>query len=129
MNPQTPPLTPDGLRKKRVDQFLEDMKSTINQRGYAFDGNREKNRDTLLELDLPRKERDKALLSLSSEDYCQGPEKEERGKGSVWVFGKKIKGREIYIKLIVVRRNIGLFVICRSFHFSEHALFYPLRGV
>jgi hypothetical protein len=43
----------------------------------------------------------------------------------MWVFGKHVKKREVYIKITM--GNPGDKVICISFHFSENALRYPYQ--
>jgi hypothetical protein len=43
----------------------------------------------------------------------------------MWVFGKDVKGREIYIKVIISGTTSQ--TICISFHFAEHPLVYPFK--
>lgn len=45
----------------------------------------------------------------------QGPVVDELNKlGEMWVFGKDVKGREIYIKIML--GGVGCQTICVSFH-------------
>jgi hypothetical protein len=44
---------------------------------------------------------------------------------AAWVFGKDVKGREIYIKIMLGAKNSQ--TICISFHIAEHPLKYPLK--
>ena len=43
------------------------------------------------------------------------------------VFGKDVKGREIYIKIML--GCAGSQTICISFHIAEHPLSYPFKTV
>ena len=59
-------------------------------------------------------------------DFKEGPVKEELNRGAdMWVFGKTIKKREVYIKITM--GTIGSSVICISFHLAQHKMNYPLR--
>ena len=42
-----------------------------------------------------------------------------------WVFGRSIKGREVYIKITMGKTNED--PICTSFHFSEFPMIYPYK--
>ena len=41
------------------------------------------------------------------------------------VFGKDVKGREVYIKIMI--SQFGGQTICISFHLAEHKLNYPFK--
>jgi len=43
----------------------------------------------------------------------------------MWVFGKMVRGTEVYIKITMGTFNNS--VICISFHLAEHPLKYPLK--
>jgi hypothetical protein len=43
----------------------------------------------------------------------------------MWVFGKDIKGREVYIKIMLGSNNCQ--TICISFHIAEHPLSYKFK--
>lgn len=45
--------------------------------------------------------------------------------GDMWVFGKDIDGKEIYVKVAMGRPNTS--TICISFHLAEHPLRYPFK--
>ena len=60
------------------------------------------------------------------DDYVQGPVVDELNKlGEMWVFGKDVKGREVYIKIML--GGEGCQTICISFHIAEHTLKYPFK--
>lgn len=115
-------------RIEEVSQFLKDFvtKSKIWDVLFRSDRINNKNTLTLLELEITYTEAKKILLGLNSEDYCQGPIPDTLYNISdMWVFGKTIKKKEIYIKIQLGRPNSQ--TICISFHFSEHKLVYPLK--
>lgn len=45
--------------------------------------------------------------------------------GEMWVFGKDVKGREVYIK-IMISDHCGQ-TICISFHLAESPMKYPFK--
>ena len=45
--------------------------------------------------------------------------------GEMWVFGKDVKEREVYIKITLGYENGQ--TICISFHIAEHPLKYPFK--
>jgi hypothetical protein len=91
-----------------------------------FRDDRGKNTTTLTSLELRPIERKKVLESLEGLDYSEGPVEEKLYGGSaMWVFGKIVKKREIYIKITMGAP--GSSVICISFHLAEHKMSYPLK--
>ncbi|MEX0720796.1 MAG: hypothetical protein WD059_09025 [Balneolaceae bacterium] len=87
---------------------------------------REKNAQTLLEMEMVPADRTKVLENLKTEDYCKGPlENSMHGAGRMWEFGKNISGTDIYIKIAMGRENNS--VICISFHTAEQPLQYPYK--
>jgi hypothetical protein len=61
------------------------------------------------------------------EDYCEGPlEEKMRGILPMWVFGKEVKNKELYIKISMGVENSS--VICISFHIAENCLNYPYKN-
>lgn len=92
----------------------------------------EKNKKTMLELDFTDKQLVEVLEELAQEDYAEGPCNDRDYHGTIWIFGKHINGKEVYIKLKISelddRGNKIASLICLSFHFSEKPLTYPYRG-
>jgi hypothetical protein len=59
-------------------------------------------------------------------DFSEGPVEEKiYGGADMWVFGKTIKKREVYIKITM--GPIGSSVICISFHLAQHKMNYPFK--
>ena len=84
------------------------------------------NKKTLEELEIIPSYRKVVIESLRTEDYVEGPVIDTLNKlGEMWVFGRDVKGREIYIKIMLGADNCQ--TICISFHIAEHPLKYPFK--
>ena len=111
------------VTKQQVKDFLREFKEKMKIWEVIFLDGREKNTQTLADLELMPVERKKVLEKLELEDYSGGPQKESQFIGSeMWVFGRRLKGEEIYIKISLGRENTG--VICISFHIAEFPMKY-----
>lgn len=109
-----------------VQRFLSDFKTKMDVFGIIFRDDRSKNFDTTTALELTVSAKMKILKCLSMEDYAEGPLEDKLNSiADMWVFGKYIKGSEVYIKISMGRP--GLQAICISFHFSEHPIKYPFK--
>lgn len=109
--------------KLKIKQFLDEMKASGSAFGFVF-VSRDKNHETYLELELTATMREQVLKNLQIEDYCQGPQNNtEFGTNPMWVFGKELKGKEIYIKITIPTSQ----VVCISFHISEFPMTYPFK--
>ena len=87
---------------------------------------RDKNIQTLLDLDITSSSRTKIIKELEVEDYSEGPLVEKmNGWHDMWVFGKQIKGNEVYIKVTMGKENNNS--ICISFHIAERPMKYPFK--
>jgi hypothetical protein len=110
-----------------VIRFLADFKVKLDTWGIIFRDDRGKNFQTLLDLELSYNTRIQLLKDLKKEEYSAGPlEDKLYGKASMWVFGKTVKGKEMYIK--VTLGSASAKVICISFHTSAHPMNYPLKS-
>jgi hypothetical protein len=109
-----------------VGNFLENFKEKMKIWDVLFRDDRGKNTQTLVELELRPNERKTILESLETKDYSEGPIDDILyGGSSMWVFGKIVKQKEVYIKI-----TMGIYgsnVICISFHFAQHKMHYPLK--
>lgn len=113
--------TPDLVR-----QFLRDFKAKMKIWDVFYRDDRGKNIQTLLELELTPATRRIILEQLEIKDYSQGPIPEKLyGGNPLWVFGKIVRGKEVYIKITLGSRSSS--VICISFHLANHKLTYPLK--
>ena len=115
------------ITSEEVQKFLQDFKVKLDIWGVIFRDDRGKNAQALLDLDITPIYREKVLKELSAADYYEGPRIESLyGGADMWVFGKTIKGREVYIKITL--GFTGAQVICISFHVAEHSMEYPLKS-
>jgi len=80
----------------------------------------------LADLEITPKYREKVLSNLEITDYSKGPITDKMLRGvDLWVFGKRIKGQEVYIKITLGNANEK--VLCISFHLAEYSMQYPIK--
>lgn len=114
------------VTKEEVNAFLEQFNVKTQIFGIRFRDDRGKNRETLLQLDITPVQREVIVKNLLVQDYVEGPVVDELNKtGEMWVFGKDVKGREVYIKITLGYENGQ--TICISFHIAEHPMDYPFK--
>jgi hypothetical protein len=115
-------------KQTQVKDFLLEFKR-IMAKGRGLDiVNRRENIDTLAKFGLTRGNLKEEIMTLSVENYCQGPEPDRDRPGDIWVFGKQIGAEEIYIKLKVAQVGNEKIAKCISFHAADFPLCYPCRG-
>jgi hypothetical protein len=113
--------------KDEVKQFLKEFLEKKKIWGILYRDDRGKNAQALADLEIRPFERDKVIEALIAEDYCEGPKEEKLHKGAdMWVFGKRFKNKDIYIKVSMGWK--GAQVICISFHTAEQNINYPLKS-
>lgn len=111
--------------KSEVDQFLKEFRVKLKVFDVIY-VDRKKNTQALLDLELVPAVRRQTLEQLKIEDYSEGPLEETMYGGShMWVFGKEVVGKELYIKVAMGQSNYP--VICISFHIAESELNYPFK--
>ena len=112
--------------QKQIESFLRDFKFHLDFWGLLIRSDRQKNFATMLELEYSINDVKNELKRLEFQDYSEGPLKETLYKSAdMWVFGKMIQSKEVYIKI-----TMGLGdskVLCISFHFAERAMCYPFK--
>jgi hypothetical protein len=114
------------ITKEEVQKFLNQFNEKMKIFGIIYRDDRGKNQKTLEELEIVPSYRRVIIENLVVEDYVQGPVVDELNKlGELWVFGKDVKGREVYIKIML--GVVGCQTICISFHIAEHPLVYPFK--
>lgn len=92
----------------------------------CFRDDRGKNTQALVDLEIRPIERKAILNAIETRDYSEGPLEEKMyGGADMWVFGKTIKKKEVYIKITI--GPMGSSVICISFHLAQHKMNYPLK--
>jgi len=114
------------VTSEEVKVFLEQFNAKVQVFGILFRDDRAKNKRTLELLDITPLQREVIVKNLQVQDYVEGPIIDELNKRQeMWVFGKDVKNREVYIKITLGYQNGQ--TICISFHISEHPLKYPYK--
>ena len=114
-------------KKSDIKNFLIEFKKiVVTGRGLDIVPRRE-NLDALSDLGLTKKNLKEEILSLSVQDYCEGPEPDRDRPGEVWIFGKHIAGKEIYIKLKIAQVSKEKIAKCLSLHAANFPLCFPYR--
>ena len=110
-----------------VEAFLQEFHARMRVWRVVFRDDRAKNMEALVVLGIVPKTRERLLAELTVEDFSEGPMKDMLNSGpDLWVFGKKLKEHEVYIKVTLGFESAGP-VFCISFHPSEHAMSFPFK--
>lgn len=113
--------------KEQVEAFLKRLKEKIKVFDIVFRDDRGKNLQTLATLEINTIVRKEIIMNIEPEDYVEGPIVDTLNKmGEMWVFGKDVKGHEVYIKITLGQPNSS--TICISFHIAEHKMNYPFKN-
>ena len=116
----------DLLTREDVQRFLEQFHSNMKVFGIIYRDDRGKNKKALEELEIVPSYRKVVIENLTVDDYVDGPVVDTLNKlGEMWVFGTDVKGREVYIKIMISEFNGQ--TICISFHLAEKPLKYPFK--
>ncbi len=110
--------------RSEVEAFLSTFKAKMEVFDVVF-LNRDKNLQTLIDLEIARVSRKELLRELMVEDYFRGPTKDANNGPDLWEFGRLVKQKEVYIKITIGVMNRP--VICISFHLAERAISYPYK--
>ncbi len=113
--------------KEEVEEFLGDLKDKLDVTNKViFEDEDKKDMATILKLELlSENERINYVKRLTFKEYYQGPLDDTKHGGVYWVFGKQIKGKEIYIKINIGKEDYPVIII--SFHISDHKMEFPLK--
>lgn len=113
--------------KQEVEQFLNQFKVKLDIWGVFFMDEREKNKQTMIQMNFRQLDRLKVVRSIDVEDYSEGPICDQlNGFGEMWVFGKDVNEREVYVKICLGKP--GTKTICISFHIAEFPMKYPFKN-
>nr|MBQ5604249.1 type II toxin-antitoxin system MqsR family toxin [Bacteroidales bacterium] len=113
--------------KQEVQKFLYQFHEKCQVYDIVFRDDRGKNLQTLAELGITANYRLTVIKSIKVEDYSEGPIVDALNKyGDMWVFGKDIKGNEVYIKISLGQPNNR--TLCISFHKAEYKMQYPFKN-
>lgn len=112
--------------EQEVKKYLKELNVKMEIFGILFLDDRGKNQQTLHDLEISPSIRKEIISNLKLEDYSDGPlEEKMRGILPMWIFGKEVRQKEVYIKISMGLENSH--AICISFHISEHPINYPYK--
>lgn len=118
----------DEAKEEKIRKFLEEFKE-IASKGRGIDViPRRENIEDLAQLGLTKKNRNEEIMTLSLADYCKGPEPDKGKTGDIWIFGKQVGNKEVYIKLKIAQVGKERIAKCLSFHAAKFPLCYPYKG-
>jgi hypothetical protein len=111
---------------QEVERFLNSFHQKVEIFDILFFDERDKNSDTLHKLQITALDRKDIVKTITPEDYSEGPITNILNRfGDLWVFGKDVKGQEVYIKICYGQPNRS--TICVSFHIAEYPMNYPYK--
>lgn len=114
-----------------ISNFLQEVKKTITNPLSNYQSwvlvRRRKTLNCVLQLGFNYRDIHSVILGLSVTDYCQGPVQDRRERGDLWIFGKAIGDKEIYIKIKLATFGALKMVRIISFHFANEPLCYPCK--
>ncbi len=116
--------------REKVRDFLQLVKETIANpvadQGWVLVP-RPENKECILQLGFKYQDIVETLLGLSVEDYCEGPCRDRDQPGDLWVFGKVMENKAVYIKIKLASFGPLRIVRIISFHFADHTLEHPFK--
>jgi hypothetical protein len=115
----------DMGQREDVEAFLNDFKQKLRSFGMVFLRSRGENLKTVLELELSENSVREHLANLAVENFYKGPSRDSDDGPDLWEFGKRIGGREVYIK--ITKGKFNKPVVCISFHFPARTITYPFN--
>lgn len=114
------------ISKQEVETYLTELKVKVEIFGILYRDDRGKNQQTLHDLEISPARRKEIITGLKVVDYSEGPlEEKMHGILPMWIFGKEVKGREIYIKISMGLENNK--AVCISFHIAEYPMNYQFK--
>lgn len=114
------------VTKDEVEKFLNQFYEKLKVYDIVFWDDRGKNAQALVDLEITPSGRLEVIKKITVEDYSEGPIVNTMNKlGDLWVFGKDVKGQEVYIKISLGLPNSR--TICISFHKAEYPMVYPFK--
>ena len=125
-------------KEKEIIEFLGELKNILHSEGFNIDKNltiiKAKKKSgkerfstpyTLLDLDYDASDIYERLKELTIREYSETlVDKDDINPPLLFVFGKDIKGKQIYIKL-KIKGSQTRHVLCVSFHYAEEKMIFP----
>lgn len=112
--------------KEQVDEYLSVVRSLVDS-GAVVIVPRDKNTEGMAQLGLTQAAALGMLRSMSSSNFCSGPEQDRDRPGQdCWLFGLNAGSSDAYVKLVVEQLPQGrqrLKVL--SFHPAQFPMSFP----
>lgn len=128
-----------NITRNDVDKFLRKIKEILLSKQFNIDTDfaliKSKKIDeefstpyTLLDLDYDVYDVMEHLISLNVSDFSEVKlDEDDSNPPLLYVFGREVNGREIYIKVKYREFDDANQVICVSFHYSKWRMDYPFK--
>lgn len=129
---------PIRSEKKAVKAFLEELKEVLGVEDFNIDNNLliiKSSKDeieystnyTMMDLDYDSSDIVERLKELTVSEYSETlMDKEDDKPPLLFVFGKDINSKLIYIKL-KIKGETKKKVLCLSFHYAKHNMEFPYK--
>ena len=129
---------PIRSEKKAVKAFLEELKEVLGAEDFNIDNNLliiKSSKDeieystdyTMMDLDYDSSDIVERLKELTVSEYSETLiDKEDDKPPLLFVFGKDINSKLIYIKL-KIKGKTKKKVLCLSFHYAKHNMEFPYK--
>lgn len=129
---------PIRSEKKAVKAFLEELKEVLGAEDFNIDNNlliiksikdeiEYSTNYTMMDLDYDSSDIVERLKELTVSDYSETLiDKEDDKPPLLFVFGKDINSKLIYIKL-KIKGETKKKVLCLSFHYAKHNMEFPYK--
>lgn len=125
-------------KKKDVISFLVELKTILEKDDFNIDtdltfiNTKKKEEDkkfstpyTLLDLDYNIDDVVERLKELTVAEYSETiPDKDDLNPPLLFIFGKNINNKQVFIKLKIKGKQAG-HVVCVSFHYAKWKMFFP----
>lgn len=129
---------PIRSEKKAVKAFLEELKEVLGAEDFNIDNNLliiKSSKDeieystnyTMMDLDYDSSDIVERLKELTVSEYSETLiDKDDDKPPLLFVFGKDINSKLIYIKL-KIKGETKKKVLCLSFHYAKHDMEFPYK--
>ena len=130
--------TPIISERKYVKAFLIELMEVLQSKDFDIDDDlliiksqkeevRFSTRYTLLDLEYDSHDVVERLKELTIADYSETlVDLDDENPPLLFVFGKDINGRQVYIKL-EIKGDTAKRVLCLSFHYAKHEMKFPYK--
>lgn len=125
-------------KEKEVNVFLQELKSILKSKNFNIEDEltivktkKKQGKEmfstayTLVDLEYDSFDVVKCLKELTVQEYSETLiDKDDITPPLLFVFGKDINNRQIYIKLKIKTAKTK-YIVCVSFHYAEHRMSFP----